>query len=99
MKTFLIGTVENVQPIEQKTNFKLQRFDVVIKEFERDSGQPLPDQVFPVTLFNKKIESFFLDNKVGKRVKVDCYLKSMPQESQGKVFHNIALNGHSITVL
>lgn len=92
MKTFIVGTLSKVEPVEVKSNYKQQRIEISIQEFDSQTGQPKELQVFPATIFNKKIDELKAEQYQGLRVKADCFLKSLKSEKDGRTFYNIALN-------
>ena len=96
MKTTLIGKVQNVSEITTKENYSAQNFEVVVQDFDQGTGEPKPEQVFPVTIFNKKIAELRTQEFIGKRVAVTCWLRSIKNDKTEKTFYNIALNATAI---
>jgi len=96
MKTNLDCIITEVQPVEQKETFKVQRVRVEVEQFNATNGDKKPSQFFDISLFNEKIEDFKADNFKGQKVRIGCYLRSLKSEHDGKTYYNIVLNGHSI---
>ena len=66
MKTILIGKVAEVKAIETKDNYSSQRITIVVQEFDQATGEAKDPQVFPVTIFNKKIKELAPEQYQGK---------------------------------
>lgn len=96
MKTVLVGKIDNVQPIQTKENYSSQNFDVIVQDFDPSTGEPKPVQIFPITVFNKNIAAIAVEEYVGKRVAVTCWLRSIKNDKTDKVFYNIALNATNV---
>jgi len=95
-KTTITGVVTEIDPIETKTDYSSQTFRIMVQEFDSESGKPRKPEIFPVTIFNKKIKEMDLAMFFNKRVRCVCYLKSVAKEKDGKTFYNLLLNGNSI---
>lgn len=96
MKTIIVGKIDNVQPIQTKENYSSQNFDVIVQDYDPATGEPKPVQIFPITVFNKNIAAIAVEQHVGKRVAVTCWLRSIKNDKTDKVFYNIALNATNV---
>ncbi len=92
MQTFIIGELTEVLPVEVKDNYKSQKITIIVKEFDRNTGEPKAHEVFQATIFNKQIDAINAKNMEGKRVRATMYLRSLTNEKEGKTFYNLALN-------
>ena len=92
MKTISIGKVCDVKEIEQKNDYSSQRLNILVQEFDQSTGEKKDAQIFPVTIFNKKIKEISAKDYEGKRVKATCWLRSLTSTKEDKIFYNIALN-------
>jgi hypothetical protein len=96
MKTVIVGKLTKVEESEQKEKYKQQRIEVTVKEFDTTSGALKSESVFPMTIFNTKIESMNCKASLSAQVAVTCYIRSIKSEKDGKIFHNLALNAVEI---
>jgi hypothetical protein len=92
MKTILIGKVTEVKAIETKDSYSSQRITILVQEFDQSTGEAKDPQIFPVTIFNKKIKELAAEQYQGKRVKATCWLRSLTSIKDDKTFYNIVLN-------
>ena len=97
MQTNIIGQLISVAEPVRKDSYTSQLIEVNVKEFDTTSGTLKSDQTFPITIFNKKIEELKAVSMLNQRVMVKCYIKALKSEKDGKTYHNLALNGISIT--
>ena len=97
MQTNIIGQLISVAEPVKKDSYTSQLIEVNVKEFDTANGSLKSDQTFPITIFNKKIEELKAVLLLKERVMVKCYIKALKSEKDGKTYHNIALNGVSIT--
>ncbi len=67
--------------------------------FDSGTGEPKEEMIYPIALFNTAIEDFKADQWEGKRVQIACYVKTLKSEHDGKVFHNVVLNGTTIVAV
>lgn len=92
MQTFIVGELTEVMPVEVKDNYKSQKITIIVKEFDRNTGEPKAHEVFPATIFNKQIDAINAKSMEGKRVRATMYLRSLTNEKDNKTFYNLALN-------
>jgi hypothetical protein len=98
-KTIIIGVVTEFDQVITKDTYSSQQFRVLVTEFNQETGEKRPDQVFPITIFNKKIKELQIERFKNKRVKAEAFLKSQMSEKDGKVFFNLLLNAHKVEEL
>jgi len=98
MKTTIIGNLSKVEAVETKENYSQQKIEITVQEYDSTSGSAFPPQVFPITIFNKKISELKADTLLAKRVRAGCWLKSLKNEKDDKVFYNVALNATSLEI-
>lgn len=92
MKTTIIANLTEVLPVEVKETYKSQRITLMVQEFDRETGDPKPPEIFQPVIFNKFVDSINAKSLEGKRVKATCWIRSLKNEKDGKTFHNLALN-------
>lgn len=95
-KTTIIGTLTEIDTVLKKDDYSSQTFRIAVEEFDSETGKARPVQVFPVTVFNKKIKELNPEQFKDKRVRCTAYLKSVMRENEGKVFFNILLNASTL---
>ena len=96
MKTTIIGNLSKVEPVETKETYSQQKIEITVQEYDQTNGTAYPPQVFPITIFNKKIAELKAENLLAQRVRATCWLKSLKNEKDDKVFYNVALNATSL---
>jgi len=96
MKTTIIGNLTKVEPIQAKETYSSQSIEVTVQEYDHNSGALKEPQIFPITIFNKKIAELNATSLLGQRVLAQCWLKSIKKEKDDKLFYNIALNCTSL---
>ena len=98
-KVRLTGKITKIGEVEVKETYKMQHIELTISEFDRTTGEPKSEMVYPIALFNTTIDDFKADQWIGKRVQIACYVKTIKSEHEGKVFHNVVLNGTTIVAV
>lgn len=88
----MIGVISKIEDEKVQPNYRLRNIEITVKNFDRETGQPVSEEIFPMSVFNKKIDEFKPLLKIDARVKITAYLKSLKNEKDGKTFYNIALN-------
>lgn len=92
MKLAIVGKLSLVGEIQQKENYKFQEIQISVIEFDKASGDPLPPEIYPALIFNKKIDEIKASKHIGKMVNATCWTRSMAKEHNGTTFYNLALN-------
>ncbi|MES2287238.1 MAG: hypothetical protein V4547_16220 [Bacteroidota bacterium] len=92
MKTVITGVISKIDDEQVKPNYRLRNIEITVKNFDRETGAAISEEVFPMSVFNKKIDELKPLLKIDARVKVTAYLKSLKNEKDGKTFYNIAVN-------
>jgi len=92
MKTVIIGNLSKVGEIQTKENYSSQQIEITVQEYDTNNGNAKEPQIFPITIFNKKIAELKAGESLGKNVHATCWLKSIKNDKADKVFYNIALN-------
>ncbi len=96
MKTVIVGKLSKVENPEVKEKYTQQRIEVLVKEFDSNTGMIKNESVFPMTVFNGKIDTMNCRASLGAQVVVTCYIRSIKSEKEDKVFYNLALNAVDI---
>lgn len=99
MKTILIGTLTKADDALNKESYTSQHIEITIQEYDLNTGEPREVQVFPATIFNKKIVELKAQDFLGKKVAVTCFLKSRKNTKEDKMFYNIALNATGLKIV
>ena len=99
MKTILIGKVTDIKEIEKKESYSSQSFHILVQEYNQATGEKKDPQIFPVKVFNKKIQELEVKQYEGKIVKATCWLRSLTSVKESGVFFNIALNCTDIEII
>ncbi len=98
MKTTIIGNLTHVGEIQTKESYSSQALEITVQEYDHNSGSAKEPQIFPITIFNKKIAELKPAEMLGKRVVAGCWLKSIKKDKDDKVFYNIALNCTTLAI-
>lgn len=96
MKTLIIGNLTKVEEIKTKDTYSSQNIEITVQEYDTSTGTAKEPQVFPITIFNKKIAELKAPEHLGKNVHASCWLKSLKNDKEGRTFYNVALNCTSL---
>lgn len=92
MKLQIVGKLSQVGEVQIKENYKFQEIQVSVIEYDRESGDPLPAEIYPALIFNKNIDKLSAKDFAGKMVHTTCWTRSIAKEHDGRTFYNLVLN-------
>jgi len=94
--TKIIGTISKVETLNTKTGVEFKKFTLKELIFNKDTGEVIIENDFPIIDFNNLTDYKHIENK---RFEVDCSVSTYTVKTETTEFQNVRLNAKKINIV